>query len=154
MNYSYPYSTTTPWYNGTGNNGVVIDNILGIDMKVYTSGYQMYFLEDLPATNTAVVERYNLASTPTHQISFGEDLFYDALDITVDSNDYIYVLEKNSDGDPVIWAFDDTGSLIGTSGPLTTTEISGDPRRMDAFLSSDPDEVHVLHTGGVTEFAM
>ncbi len=153
-NYSFPYSVSGGWYNGTGNNGVVMANIIGIDMKVYTSGYQMYFLEDLPASNTAVVERYNLASTPTHQISFGEDFLYDALDITVDSDDYIYVLEEDSNGDPVIWAFDDSGILVGTSEALTATEISGDPLRIDAFLSSDPDEVHVLHTGGVTEFAM
>jgi hypothetical protein len=150
----FPYWVGAPWYNGTGNAGVVTANILGIDMMVYSAGYKMYFLEDLPATNTAVVERYALSSSPTYELSFGQDFLYDALDITVDSNNYVYVLEKDSNGDPVIWAWDSSGALVGTSEPLTTAEISGTPLRIDAFVSSDPDEVHVLHSSGVTEFAM
>ena len=150
--YGLPYSNGAPWYNGTGNNGVIMNNLLAIDMPPYTGTYQMYFLENLPASSTAVVEKYTLPTS--YQWSCGQDFFYKPLDITTDSNGYVYVLDVLSSGNPRIWVYDSSGTLSGKSKVLTTTEISGTPLRLDAHNFATPDEVHVLHTNGVTRFSM
>jgi len=154
--FTYPAHIGAPFYDGSGTTGVVMDNLRAIDFPEYpgSGNPDMYFLEYLPATDTAVVEKWHIANTPTYLSSFGEGLFFDPIDMTVDSSYNVYVLEENSDGNPVIWAHDSSGQLVGYSEPLTTTEISGDLLRMDAHLSKNPDEVHVLHTLGVTKFAM
>jgi len=147
-----------PWYNGTGTTGVIMENLRAIDFAKYGGGgnYILYTLETL--SDTGVVEKWGFGQytmAPIYlDVSFGEDFLYNPLDITVDSNDFVYVLEKKSDGSPAIWAYTTDGMRVGSSGPLSTAQISGDPLRVDAFLSSDPDEVHVLHSKGVTKFAM
>ena len=86
--------------------------------------------------------------------SWGEGVLYDPLDITLDTFLYNYILDRDASGRPIIWAFANDSVLYGTSDVLTTAEVSGDPLRMDAALSMEPDEVHVLHTLGVTRFTM
>ncbi len=153
---NYPAHMTGTFYNGPGNTGVLVDNLIAIDMPEYSGSGNpdMYFLEALPDTDTAVVEKWHIANTPTFLLAFGEDHLYDALDITVDSDYNVYILEKDSNGDANIWAYDASGALIGASGPLTSAELSGDPLRMDCSLSASPNEVHVLHSDGVTRFSM
>ncbi len=149
--YTY-YNFSGSQYNGSNNNGVVADNILGIDKPI--GGYldtSMYILEDIPSNNTAVVELWDFDPT-THQMSFGQTRFYDALDITVASTGTVYVLEINADGYPVIWGFDDSGEVTATSGPLDTDDISGAAISIECDLYADPDELHVLHSDGVTTF--
>jgi hypothetical protein len=152
----YPAMMTGTFYNGPGNTGVLKDNLIAIDLAEY-SGIgkpDMYFLEALPTTNTAVVEKWHVDNTPTFLLAFGENHLYNPLDITVDSNYNIYILEEDSNGDANIWAYNPSGTLIGASGDLTVTELSGDPLRMDCSLSPADDEVHVLHLNGVTRFSM
>jgi hypothetical protein len=155
--WQFPGFAQEPWVGGLGTSGVVMDNLRAIDMAEYPgSGLpDMYFLEYLPESDTGVIELWRVGYTPVYQnVSLGEGFLYDPLDITVDEAYNVYVLEENADGDPVIWAYDDTGALVGTSEPLSETDLSGDPLRLDCHLSKDPDEVHVLHTEGVTKFAM
>jgi hypothetical protein len=154
-NFNYNSMLGAPFYNGQGTTGVVMENVRAIDLAPYSgSGYPyFYLLEYLPDSNTGVVETY--IQTGAYQgVSFGEGIFNDPLDLTTDSIGNIYVLDKDSTGKAVIWAFDPAGILIGTSEPCPPEEISGSPLRMDAHVSKDPDEVHVLHTLGVTRFAM
>ncbi len=152
--FTYPAHCYPPWYEGTGTTGVILENVRGMDIAQYTGGpYVVYILEYLPGEDTGVVEKWQVANSPIYQgVSFGEDFFYDPLDITVDSNYYVYVLEKNADGDPEIWAYDPNGQLAGTRLPLTSAQISGDPLRIDCSLSVD--EVHVIHGDGATRFSM
>jgi hypothetical protein len=154
--FNYLGNCGVPFYGGTGSTGVVADNVKGIDIPEYSGSGNpdVYILEDEPESNTGVVEKWHVSYTPTFLLAFGEGLFYDPLDITVDSNYNIYVLDKNSSGLGVIWAYNPAGTLIGTSLPLTADKISGNPLRIDAHLSADPDEVHVLHSKGVTRFSM
>jgi hypothetical protein len=143
------------WWNGTGINGIIPANVIANDAPIYTSGWRMYFLEDLPASNTAVVEMYTISSSPTYAgVSFGEGTLDSPLDLSVDSNDYVYILDVNTTGDPVIYCYDNTGNPIATSGAISSEDISGTPRRIDAAIFPDPDEVHVLHTDGVTKFTI
>ncbi len=144
------------FYNGEGTEGVLVDNLRAIDFAEFDgSNYDIYFLEALPDTNTGVAELWRFHYTPIYQnISLGEGLLYDPIDITVDSDYVVYILDADSDGDPMVWAWDSAGELIGWTEPLTTTEMSGEPLRIDAHLSADPNEVHVLHSDGVTKFAM
>jgi hypothetical protein len=153
------YYAYSPFYNGQGTAGVVLANVVAVDCAQSTAGtgqVYMYIMEDLPSDDTAVVELWRVGNggAAYQNISFGEGLFYDVKDITVDSNYNVYVLEENSDGSPVIWAFDDHGIMIGSSGPISSDDMSGDPMRMDCAIAKDPDELHVLHTDGVTRFAM
>ena len=150
------FFAAAPFYNGSGSTGVMVDNVRAIDLAQDSGSYSpdMYILEYLPSSSTGVVEKWQVGNPPTYISSFGENLFYDPLDITVDSSYNVYVLEKNSDGDPVIWRYNSSGVLVGTSEPLTSAEISGNPLRIDASLSKNPDEVHVLHSLGVTRFTM
>ncbi|MCX6647332.1 MAG: hypothetical protein NTY09_13385, partial [bacterium] len=143
------------FFGGSGDEGVIPENLVAIDMAQYQgSSRDMYILEKLPSTNTAEVELWRIGYDPVFLGSFGEDFLYNALDITVDSTYNIYVLEYNSGGHPVIWAYDDSFNLIGTSGPISPEVLSGDALRIDCALSTDPDEVHVLSTESVTRFAM
>ena len=155
-NMNYPAYGYQPWYGGAGTSGVVCSNVRGIDFPEYSGSGNpnMYILEALPASNTGVVEEWFVSTPPVYQGSFGENDWYNPLDITVDSNYNIYILEINSDGAPEIWAYNPDGVMIARSGALTSTEISGDPLRIETHLSADPDEVHVLHTNGVTKFTM
>ncbi|MFH1676542.1 MAG: hypothetical protein ABIC40_05910 [bacterium] len=145
-----------PFYNGSGSTGVMVDNVRAIDLAQDSGSNSpdMYILEYLPSTPSGVVEKWQVGSPPTYKSAFGENFFYNPLDITVDSSYNVYVLEENSGGAPVIWAYNSSGVLVGTSEPLTASEISGDPLRIDASLSKNPDEVHVIHSLGVTRFAM
>jgi len=154
--FDYPASCGAPFYGGDGSTGVIPDNVRGIDLPQYSGPGKpdVYILEAIPDSDTGVVEKWHVDYSPTFLQAFGEGTFYDPLDITVDSNYNIYVLDKNSSGLPVIWAYDPGGVLIGTSMPLATDKISGDPLRIDAHVSADPDEVHVLHSSGVTRFTM
>jgi hypothetical protein len=155
----YWYNSAS-WYNTTGDNGVVLDNVRAIDLGVFSNpNYDVFILEYLPGQDTGVIEKWRKtlpkgSMAITLMASFGEGHLYNPLDITCDSNSNVFVLETDSNGDPNIWAYDDAGELIGWSEVLTSDEMSGDALRMDASLSAAPDEVHVLHTGGVTRFAM
>jgi len=152
---AYPNISDASWWNGTGTNGIIPANVIALDAPIYTSGYRMYFLEALPATNTAVVELWIISGSPTYgDISFGEDTLDNPLDITVDSNDYVYILDINTSSNPVIYAYDNTGAPIATSGAISSDDISGTAKRIDAAIYPDPDEVHVLHSDGVTKFTI
>jgi hypothetical protein len=134
----------------------MMDYVRAIDLRKWTSGpVMMYFLEIVPSKPTCVVELWSATVPPVYQnVSFGEDLFYKAMDITVDSNDIVYVLDNNATARPTIYAFDSNGEWIGTSGVIPLSAISGFALRIDAALSTVPNEVHVLHTLGVTRFSM
>jgi hypothetical protein len=151
------YYYGAPFYNGTGSTGVVMANVKGIDLGPWVSAgtVDMYILEALPATNTAAVELWRVGSSaPVFQSAFGEGFLYHPLDITVDSAWNIFILEQKSNGSYVLWAFDTSGTLIGYSGELTLAQVSGTPLRIDAAVLPDPDQVHLLHTLGVTRFYM
>jgi len=149
------YMIYPPFYNGTGNSGVVGSALLATDYMNDTTSRRMYFLENLLASNTAVVERYVMSTSPTFQIAFGQGLLYNnALDITVDSSNNIWVLEKNVNAKPVIWVWDVNGNLFATSGEISAANCSGNPLRIDAALAPTPDEVHLVHTAGVTKFSL
>ena len=76
--------------------------------------------------------------------------FTDPLDVSVDSDDYIWVLDQPN-GNPRLQAFDSTnGTLIATSGEIDMATISGSALRID--LDESDNECHLLHTGGVTVF--
>ena len=154
--FNYPAHCGVPFYYGTGNTGVVADNVKGIDLPQYSGSGKpdVYILEDMPSSDTGVVEKWHIDYSPTFLLAFGEGTFFDPLDITVDSNFNVYVLDKNSSGLPVIWAYNVEGKLIGTSFAMESAKISGSPLRMDGALSANPDEVHVLHSAGVTRFSM
>ena len=143
------------FFNGSGDEGVIADNLIAIDMAQYQApNRDMYILEKLPATSTAVVELWRIGYDPIFMGSFGEDFLYDPLDITVDSQYNIYVLEYAADGNPVVWAYDDSWNLVGTTGPISQNILSGDALRIDCALSTDPDEVHVLSTESATRFVL
>ncbi|MCX6646673.1 MAG: PKD domain-containing protein, partial [bacterium] len=151
---SFPYYVYPPWYNGSGTAGVILANIKGIDMVPYSGSYQMYFLETTSAT-TAVVELYTLASTPSFVRKFGDSgpiQLYQPLDITVDSSGNVYVLDIRSSGKPAIFAWDSSGNLWGTSDEISTTDCANTPLRIDAFVSSTPDQIHLLQNNSVTRF--
>ena len=139
-----------------------MDNLIAVDFAESTLPYRdIYFMEALPSSDTAVVELWRVNTNPPSieqptymDISFGEGHLYDPVDITVDSDFFVYILETDSNGDPMIWAYDDAGILTGWSEALDSSKMSGDPLRIDAHLSKDPDEVHALHSDGVTRFAM
>ncbi len=150
-NYCY---LSPPWYGGTGSTGVVMPNLRAVDMAPGDSEpYTMYTLEAIPNNHTGVVEAWHIKGDWMYQ-AFGEGLLHDPLDLSVDSLGNIYVLESNSSNKAVIWAYDPSGTLIGSSDPLTETEMSGSPLRLDCFLFSNPDQVHVLHSLGVTKFRL
>jgi hypothetical protein len=44
--------------------------------------------------------------------------------------------------------------LVGKTAAIDSSVIAGDALRLDAHNFMDPDEVHVLHTKGVTKFTM
>lgn len=81
-------------------------------------------------------------------ISFREDFITDTLDITCDSNGNVYVLENNASGNPVVWGFDDTGTLISLSGSLAT-DIPGTTFYIDCDLFNSLNRLHLIHTQGV-----
>jgi len=143
------------FYGGTGDTGVVPDNLVAIDFAEWDgSNYDMYILEEIPATDTGVVELWRFHYNPTLLDSFGEGIISSPLDITVDSSYNAYVLEETDEGYPLIRAWDSNGEMIGFSEPIESDVISGAALRLDAALSADPDEVHVLHEDGVTRFSM
>jgi hypothetical protein len=151
--YYYP----APFYNGTGDTGVVLANVKGIDMGQWVSDgvVDMYILETLPDTNTGVVELWRVGmNPPVFESSFGENFLYKPLDITVDSLWNFYVLEQKANGKYAIWAYDSTGVLVGSTGDITSDEASGTPLRIDASLSPALDEIHLLQDNGVTRFVM
>ncbi len=75
--------------------------------------------------------------------------FEDALDVSVDSEDYIWVLDQPG-GEPRLQAFDPAdGSLVAVSGDITSS-INGTPLRID--LDESDDQCHLLHTAGVSVF--
>jgi len=154
MSYYHSFLGDPGFYNGEGDLGVVVDNIIAIDMAEYTSGWDMYILEDLPDTSTAVVELWRIGYDPILQGSFGEDFLTDVLDITVDSDYNVYVLENNADGVPQIWAWDSDHNLVGWSEPLDEDDVSGDALRIEVFLADIPDQVILLHSNGVTKTEM
>ncbi len=155
---SYSYSMRgAPWFGGSGTDGVIMNNLKGIDVAAAATYAQWYtyFLEDIPASNTGSVELWNMnPSAPSLIDSFGVDFLCDPIDITVDSNGNVYVLEENSDGDGVIWAWDDNGNLVGTSLPFDPGDVSGVPIALECDNYADPDEVHLLHDDGITMFVM
>jgi hypothetical protein len=75
--------------------------------------------------------------------------FTDALDVSVDSQDYIWVLDQPN-GHPRLQAFDSTtGDLVATSGEIAG-DVNGDPLRID--VDESDDQCHLLHTAGVSVF--
>lgn len=154
--YAYGFS---PWYNGSGTTGVIMANFIAMDAPKWSSGnYKLYTLEiTTTGGGSAVIERWNCASGSTltyDNLNFGDGWLYKPLDISVDSNDYVYILDTRSDASTVIWAYDNAGTLIGTSDPLSAAQMSGVPKRLDVALLPSPDEIHVLHSNGVTKFYM
>jgi hypothetical protein len=150
-NYCY---LSPPWYGGTGSTGVVMQNLRAVDTAPGTSEpYTMYTLEGIPNNHTGVIEAWHIKGEWMYH-AFGEGFLSEPLDISVDSLGNIYVLDKNSSNKATIWAYDPSGTLIGSSDPLTSTEMSGSPLRLDCFLYSNPDQVHVLHSLGVTKFRL
>jgi hypothetical protein len=153
-----------PFYNGSGNNGVIPNNLRAIDFKINaTSGppYECYLLEKDPSVNTGTIERWKLdlgsydgSGITTFELAFGENFLYNPLDITVDSSDNIWVLEINANGKPVIWAYNVSGTVFATTGELSTADVSGTPLRIDCMLSTTPDQVHMVHSSGVTRFSL
>jgi hypothetical protein len=144
----------SPMYNGTGTSGVQAANFLAAEGA--GSGYtHLYILEDLPSSSTAVVEKFNCSGGGYLGWSAGEDFLTDALDVTAWADGTCFVLEEDGDGDPQIYAFAASdGSLMGKSGKLDSSVLSGTPLRLDSYTYSDPDEIHVLHSNGVTMFGM
>ena len=153
--FSYDSTIGAPFYNGSGTTGVIMDNLRAIDVAPYSgSGYpNFYLLEYLPSSNTGIVKEFQQAGA-YQGVSFGQGLFYNPLDITTDSIGNIYALDIDSSGSPNIWAFDPTGALIGWTEKMDSTKVSGTALRIDENLSVTPNEVHLLHTLGVTRFAM
>ena len=151
---NYFYAAFGPMYNGSGTNGVIPANFLAAE-GAPSSSFDLYILEDLPTTTTAVVEKWRISPVSYQSWSAGEDLLTDAIDVTTWADGTCFVLEEDGDGDPNIWAFSVTdGSMIGKSGKIDNSVMSGDALRMDAYRYSDPDELHVLHADGVTKFSM
>jgi hypothetical protein len=151
---------TAPIYNGEGDTGFVLANVRGLDIAAWdwtNSGTcDVYLLEAQPSTNNAVVEKWRCTqpNQPVFQNSFGENTLVDPLDISVDSSYNVFVLDKTAAGKYILWAFNSSGILIGTSGELTTAQCSGDGLKIDVSVNPSPDEIHLLHTKGVTRFNM
>jgi len=166
---SWPTGTTpTQWCDIDGTAGVWVHNILGTGMAPGTSTERMqWILEDLPTTNTATVELWdiniypitgapapNASSLPPVYggITFGEGLLYDAKDLTVDSLGNVFVLNVNSTGGIELHAWAGDGTYIGTTGVLTASQVAGTPIAIDADTFADPDEIDLLSSEGVTRF--
>jgi hypothetical protein len=146
--YSTIYYISGSWYDGTGTSGVVMADVCGLDLD---SQGNAYILENDGGGNFGV-EKWIMGTTPTYQnVLFANDLS-DPKDITCDSNDYLYVLDDTAAG-AEIWVYDTSGNVVGKSGNIDSTDMPGDPRRLDADVFSSPDHIHVLHTGGVSRFS-
>ncbi len=78
----------------------------------------------------------------------GSNQVNDPKDISVDIDDYVYILDKLSTGQPVVKIYDSNMNYIGEVGDSVT--ISGDPLRID--VDKGDGEVHVAHTNGVSIF--
>ena len=148
---------SSSWVNQDGNTGIQCDNVIAIDVAPYTTSIStsyMHILEDLPATDTAVVEQWRTPSV-LYGDSWGEDTLYEGLDITTDQVGNIFILELDEDGDPQIWAIDSHYELIGKSGKIGIDDLATDPARMDCYNYSAVDEMHVLTDDDtVTRFIM
>lgn len=125
-----------------GNQGIVAPDVKAMD--ALRDQYMFTFLEGNDIELWYIQDGANLAYG-----GLTISGFVDALDVSVDSDDYIWVLDQPN-GNPRLQAFDSTdGTLIATSGEITTP-ISGTALKID--LDESDDECHLLHTDGVTVF--
>jgi hypothetical protein len=144
----WPYSWAAPWYNGSGSTGVILNNLIAVDMAPWVvGGFQtIYTLEAIPSSDTGVVEAWTLASSPVYKNSFGQGLLHDPLDMSVDSQGNVYILDMNSANEGIIWVYDPSGTLIGTTDPFSWWDNAPfkNAIKLDCDLYANPDRVHVL----------
>jgi hypothetical protein len=77
-----------------------------------------------------------------------DNLFYNPKDVTIDTDDWVYVLDILSNGQPRIKVFDD--DLIPVKGFGDSTSIPGTPIAID--WDDANDALHVLTSSGVVVF--
>jgi hypothetical protein len=96
------------------------------------------------------IERWAISGSATYKYGTGgqgdaDELFNHPRDVTVDSQDYVYVLDILSNGEPRIKVFDN--KLEPVTGIGDSTLIPGMPISCD--WDDDNNALHVLHSQGV-----
>jgi len=143
---------TSPFYNGGGTTGVMTSDIKAVDMEVYSGSgdKHMLILENGPGNKSLEIW------VPVSQTYVGDidiSALNNPIDVSVDSDNYIYVLNINASAEAEIWMYDNTGAVIGFSGAIASGDLPGPALRLDVALNSDPDELRVLYNSGVTRFS-
>jgi len=127
-------------YNQPGSDGIVGADIIAADAL-------------RNSTNMVVLEGTDVELWDFTTLVYGGSMitgFVNPLDVSVDSQDYIWVLDQ-PDGKPRLQAFDPMdGKLIAASGEMDASWVSGTPLRID--LDESDDQCHLLHSKGVTVF--
>lgn len=154
-------NTTSYSQIGAGPGLVNVEAVVGMDwvgpLPVNLGGW-MYFLEANPDYSVERIN-YNDQSPPgthalTHNKTFfgtkgdADDQLNDPRDIAADLNYRIFILDKYSNGQPVVKIYNSDLQLLGKVGD--SISISGDPLRID--IDDGDGEIHVAHTNGVSVF--
>jgi len=144
---------------GSGSGYVNMVAVSGVDcsrnLDENASGW-FYYLEGAPEYTVERTDYHGSGSdhyqTPAGTYlsgpGDGNDEINDPLDISCDYNNNVYILDILSTGEPVVKVYDSDMTYIGSFGD--STSISGTPLRIDC--DEGDDEVHVLHTDGVSIF--
>lgn len=146
--YSISSYTQTEWgpaQTGEGIGKIKHDSVIAIDS--FSDGS----LVILEGSGEFSIERWSIGSAPIFKYGTGEqgdsdDKLNNPKDVTVDLDDYVYVLDILSNGQPRIKVFD--SHLQPVMGTGDSTLIPGNPISCD--WDDNYDALHVLHSDGIT----
>lgn len=151
-NYSESSYIKASWTTGTtgpGDGKLFYDTTVGVEAF---SDKSLAFLEKGPEYS---IERWDISASSASYTGKSirghgsEDYqFNNPQDITIDSDDLVYVLDINSDGSPRIKIFD--ADLLPIGGMGDSTSITGNPIRID--WDDYNNTLHVLTSSGVVKF--
>ena len=142
------FRTWTTADTGSGVGRIQFDYIEGVEA---CSNKSVVILEGAPEYS---VEKWDISDLPTYTgfsasgRGDANNRFNNPVDVTVDPDDYVYVLDILSNGQPRIKVFDPQLNSLGGVGD--STSISGTPIAID--WDDLHNSAHVLHTGGVAVF--